>query len=140
MMWKILTARRREEIYYSLTSRRLFPEEEKGCRKGFRGTGELLYIDQLILNESTTRWKNLATSWIDYKKACWYGPAKLGNKRPPNIQNIKWSHKLYQKNHENLESGIDCRRKKLSRSESPKRYISRRCTITVTIHNCDDAN
>ena len=55
MTWKILTAQIREEIYYSLTSRRWFPEEQKGCRKGSRDTAELLYIDQLILNESKTR-------------------------------------------------------------------------------------
>ena len=38
IMWNILTAQTREKIYYSLTSRGLFPEEQKGCRKGFRGT------------------------------------------------------------------------------------------------------
>ena len=38
MMWKILTAQIREEIYYSLISRGLFPNEQKGCRKGSRGT------------------------------------------------------------------------------------------------------
>ena len=32
MMWKILTAQIREKIYYSLTSRGLFPDEQKGCR------------------------------------------------------------------------------------------------------------
>ena len=69
-MWKILTAQIREKIYYSLTSCRLFPDEQKGCRKGSRGTAELLYIDQHILNESKTRRKNLATAWIDYEKAC----------------------------------------------------------------------
>ena len=53
-MWKILTAQILEEIYYSLQSRGLFPEEQKGCRKGSRGTAELLYIDQHILNESKT--------------------------------------------------------------------------------------
>ena len=47
----------------------MFPEERKGCRKGSRGTGELLYIDQHILNESKTRRKNLHMAWIDYKKA-----------------------------------------------------------------------
>ena len=67
-MWKILTAQRREEIYFSLTSRGLFPEEQKGCYKRSRGTEELLYIDQYILNESKTRRKNLATAWIDNKK------------------------------------------------------------------------
>ena len=69
MMWKILAAQIREKIYYSLTSRRLFPDEQKRCRKGSRGTAELLYIDQHILNESKTRLKNLAMAWIDYKKA-----------------------------------------------------------------------
>ena len=69
MMWKILTAQIRENIYYSQTSRRLFPDEHKGCRKGSRGTAELLYMDQHILNESKTRRKNLAMALIDYKKA-----------------------------------------------------------------------
>ena len=68
-MWKILTAQIREEIYYSQTSRGLFPDEQKGCGKGSRGTAELLYIDQHILNESKTRRKNLAMAWIDCKKA-----------------------------------------------------------------------
>ena len=69
MMWKILTVQIRENIYYSLTSCGLFPDEQKRCRKGSRGTAELLYIDQHILNESKTRRKNLAMTWTDYKKA-----------------------------------------------------------------------
>ena len=60
MMWKILTAQIREEIYYLLISCGLFPNEQKGCRKGSRGTAELLYIDQHILNEGKNRRKNLA--------------------------------------------------------------------------------
>ena len=66
VMWKILTAQIREEIYYSLISHELFPEEQKGCHKGTRGTGELLYIDQHIFNESKMRWKNMAMVLIDY--------------------------------------------------------------------------
>ena len=68
-MWKILTAQIWVKIYYSLTSRGLFPDEQKGCRKGSRGTAELLYLDQHILNESKNRRKNLAMAWIDNKKA-----------------------------------------------------------------------
>ena len=68
-MWKILTAKIREEIYYLLTGHGLFPDEQKICRKGSRDTAELLYIDQYILNECKTRRKNLAMAWIDYKKA-----------------------------------------------------------------------
>ena len=66
---KIQTAQMREKIYYLLKSRGLLPEELKGCCKGSRGTAELLYIDQHILNESKTRRKNLAMAWVNYKKA-----------------------------------------------------------------------
>ncbi len=69
MMWKILTVHMTVEIYYSLTSHELFLQEQEVCCKGSRGTTELLYIDQHILNESKTRLKNLAVVWIDYKKA-----------------------------------------------------------------------
>ena len=68
-MMQILTVQMREKIYYSLTSCELFPDEQKGCRKGSSGTTELLYIDQHILNESKRRRKNLAMVWIDNKKA-----------------------------------------------------------------------
>ena len=138
MMWKILTAQIREEIYYSLTSFGLFSEEQKDGTKDPEAQ-QLFYIDQYILNESKTRQKNLAMAWIDYKKGIWNGLAKLDNKLPQNVQNIRWSHKLYQENHKNLESGIDSKRKKLSWSKDPKMYFSRRCTITVIVHNFDDA-
>ena len=38
-----------------------------------------------------------------------------------------------------MESGIDSRREKLSGSKDPKRCVPRRCSITITIYNCDDA-
>ena len=69
----------REEIYDLLTSCRLFPDKQIRCHKGFRGTGELLSIDQHTLNESKTRQKNLAMAWIDCKKAS-------------NVQNIRGIH------------------------------------------------
>ena len=67
-MWKILTVKIREEIYFSLTNRRLFPEEQKGCRKGSRGTGELLY------STSSTKARQDKTEksgygLVNYKKA-----------------------------------------------------------------------
>ena len=64
-MWKIHSTQIREEIYFSLTNRRLFPKEQKGCQNGSRGTRELLYIDQHILNKSQAKRKNQAMSWID---------------------------------------------------------------------------
>ena len=68
MIWKILTAQIREEIYYSLIIRGIFPDEQKRYRKKSRDTGELLYIGQNILNESKTRHKKLAMAWFVYKK------------------------------------------------------------------------
>ena len=69
MIWKILMAQIREKIYYSLISCEIFPEEQKRYCKRTRGTEEILYIDQHILNESKTRQKNLAMTCIDYKRA-----------------------------------------------------------------------
>ena len=43
--------------------------EKKGCRKGCRGTNDLLYIDKAVLKEIKSRNKSLAMAWIDYKKA-----------------------------------------------------------------------
>ena len=67
-----------------------------------------------------------------------YHPAKLDNKLLSNVQNNRWNHKFYRKNHGNLESGIDSRREKMSWSEDPKRCIPGRCTITITIYYNDD--
>ena len=55
---------------------------------------------------------------------------------------IKISHEVInfiEKNHENLESGADSRRKKLSWNKDPKRYFPRGCTITLTFPNSHDA-
>ena len=47
----------------------MLPEEQKGCRKGSRGTNDLFYIDRAVIKEVKSRSKNLAMAWIDYKKA-----------------------------------------------------------------------
>ena len=77
------------------------------------------------------RWKNLAMTWIDYKKAYDIVPQSW-------IINChkmyKILQKLHRKNHEKLEGWINCKRKKLGWNKDPKRYFPRRCTITHTIH------
>ena len=45
---------------------KLWPEEQKGCRRGSRGTKDQLLIDKTLLKDWDT---NLSTAWIDYKKA-----------------------------------------------------------------------
>ena len=72
------------------------------------------------------------------QKGMWHGSAKVDNKLLQNVQNITWIHKPYRGNHENLENGIDSRKKKLTWNKDPKRYFLRRCSLTFIIHNCHD--
>ena len=68
-MWKLLTGVIADQIYAHLDQEKLLPEEQKGCRKGSRGTNDLLYIDRTVIKEVKSRNKNFAMAWIDYKKA-----------------------------------------------------------------------
>ena len=58
-----------DQIYAHLDQKKLLPEEQKGCRKGSRGTNDLLCIDRAVINEVKSRNKNLAMVSINYKKA-----------------------------------------------------------------------
>ena len=58
-----------DQIYAHLDQERLLPEEQKGYRKGSKGTNDLLYIDKAVIKEVKSRNINLAVAWIDYKKA-----------------------------------------------------------------------
>ena len=69
LMWKLLTGIIADQIYAHLDQEKLFPDEQKGCRKGSRGTNDLLCIDRVVIKEVKFRNKNLAMAWIDYKKA-----------------------------------------------------------------------
>ena len=69
LMWKLLTGVIADQIYAHLDQEKLLPEEQRGCRKGSRGTNDSLYIDRAVIKEVKSRNKNLAMAWIDYKKA-----------------------------------------------------------------------
>ena len=58
-----------EQIYAHLDQEKSLPEEQKGCRKGSKGTNDLLYIDREVIKEVKSRKKNLAMAWMDYEKA-----------------------------------------------------------------------
>ena len=68
-MEKLLTGVIADQIYAHLDQEKLLPKEQKGCRKGSRGTNDLLYIDRAVIKEVKSRNKNLAMAWIEYKKA-----------------------------------------------------------------------
>ena len=56
-MWKLLTSVIADQIYAHLDQEKLLLEEQKGFRKGSRGTNDLLYTDRAVI------------TWIDYIKA-----------------------------------------------------------------------
>ena len=58
LMWKLLTRVIADQIYAHLDQEKLLPEEQKGCRKGSRGTNDLLYIDRAVIKEVKSRNKN----------------------------------------------------------------------------------
>ena len=68
-MWTLLTGVIEDQIYGHFDPEKLLPEEKKGCRKGSRGTKNLLYIDKAVTQEVKSRNKNLTMAWIGYKKA-----------------------------------------------------------------------
>ena len=68
LIWKLLTGVIADQIYAHLDQEKLSPEEQKGCRKGSRGTNDLLYIERAVIKEVKSRNKNLAMAWIYYKK------------------------------------------------------------------------
>ena len=69
LTWKLLTRIIADEIYGFLENEGILPEEQKGCRRKSKGTGEQLYIHKMLLQDVKRRKKNLAMGWIDYRKA-----------------------------------------------------------------------
>ena len=57
------------KIYGFLENEGILPEEQKGCRRKSKGTGDQLYIDKMLLQEVKRRKKNFAMGCIDYWKA-----------------------------------------------------------------------
>ena len=58
LMWKLLTGVIADQTYAHLDQDKLLPEEQKGWRKGSRGTNNLLYIDGAVIKETKSRNKN----------------------------------------------------------------------------------
>ena len=68
-MWKLFTGVVADQINAYVDQEKLLPEEQKGCRKGFRRTNDSLYIDRAVIKEINSKNKNLAMAWRDCKKA-----------------------------------------------------------------------
>ena len=69
LMWKLLTGVIAEKMYNYLEQEKILPEEQKGCKRGSRGTKDQLLIDKSALNDCKKRHTNLSMAWTDYRKA-----------------------------------------------------------------------
>ena len=47
----------------------LLPPEQKCCKRGTDGCKDQLLINKMILEDCTSKKKNLSTAWIDCQKA-----------------------------------------------------------------------
>ena len=64
IMWKSLTGITEDEIYGHLERINLLQNEQKGCRRGSRGTKDQLLIDKTILSNCRKAKRNLAIGFI----------------------------------------------------------------------------
>ncbi|XP_063609949.1 uncharacterized protein LOC134783877 [Penaeus indicus] len=58
-----------EELYEHLEQANILPWEQKGYRKGSRGTKDQLLIDKMTMRNCKKRLTSLAVAWIAYSKA-----------------------------------------------------------------------
>ena len=72
------------------------------------------------------------------QKGLWYSPVVLPNRLSENVQDIQQGHKIHYESHEKPVSGINCRRKIFTWSESQKRHNPGSCTFALTIWNRND--
>ena len=133
----IITAQIKEEIYDSLNSR-MFSMDRKDAAK--RPEEQVTNYPLINTSLMTAKREEKSTYGVDWRqKGTWHGPTKLANRLPQNIQEIRQSHKVYQKYHGKLESGTDSRRKKLNWGENPEKDLPEGYAITIIICNSDDA-
>ena len=69
LLWKLLTGVLGDEIYDYLERKMLHPEEQKGCKRDYKGAVDLLFICKMIFQEVQMRKKNLSVASIDHTKA-----------------------------------------------------------------------
>ena len=69
LLWKLLTGIVAEELFEHLQQANILPWEQKGCRKGSRGTKDQLLIDKMTVKNCKKLLTSLAVAWIDYRKA-----------------------------------------------------------------------
>ena len=77
LMWKVLTGNAADQISTYMDERKLFPDEQEGCKGKARGTKDHLPFDKTIIKNCKRRHANLSIAWIDYRKAFDMVPCSL---------------------------------------------------------------
>lgn len=67
--YKALTSVLEAKIAHHIDSCRALADAQNGCRRGARGTKELLLIDAVTGQQVRRNRRNFSAAWIDYKKA-----------------------------------------------------------------------
>lgn len=67
--YKILTSTVGHKVRIHLKNNKLLAWEQNGCRRGGRGSKELLVVDNIITKQAKKKKKNISMAWIDYQKA-----------------------------------------------------------------------
>lgn len=68
-MYKLLTGIVANRIYNHLEEYNVLTEEQKGCRRGAKGSKEQAIIDEAVTGQARYKNRNLFTAYIDYQKA-----------------------------------------------------------------------
>ena len=68
-VWQLLTSILANEILVHLEENNSWPWEQKGCKKGSRGTKDHLLVDKLVVFLTKRNRRNLRMTRIDYRKA-----------------------------------------------------------------------
>ena len=111
-MWKMLTGIISREMYSFLeTDEGLLPEEQKGCRRGSRGTNDQLYIDKhakriwpWVGSTIKKAFDIIPHSWILECRAVWSRREHTGTtgkqyEELANRTNFKWAKARGSKHH-----------------------------------------
>ena len=67
--YKILTSMLTDRMYTFMEANKLFPLEQKGCKKGSYGCKDQLLINRMLMENCQRNPRNLSMAWIEYRKA-----------------------------------------------------------------------
>ena len=67
--YRILTSVLTDRMYTFMEANKLFPLEQKGCKRGSYGCKDKLLINCMWMENHQKNHRNLSMAWIDYRKA-----------------------------------------------------------------------